>query len=270
MTSIPRLVHHVDLPLPRVAGALEGLRIAHLTDIHIRRDKARHGEIIDALAYARPDLVFLTGDYMSWPGDEPASAKVLAKIINLAHARLGVYGVFGNHDTPDLHKRCADLPIRWLDDEGSVLAGHDIEIMGLNMHHRREPDSVAALLSREAHHIPQPGQHRKRLLLMLAHLPNYLPIAADLGVDIMFAGHTHGGQWRLPGARALVNSTDLPLHLTSGVLRHRDTLAVVSRGLGEVRFDIRFFCPPHLPIYTLRRGPMLGEHTQEIVNLVRW
>lgn len=270
MTSTPRLIQHVDLSLPRLPVQLEGVRIAHLTDIHIRHDRPRHGEIIDALEFAKPDLVFLTGDYMSWPGDEPASARVLERIITLAHAKLGVFGVFGNHDTPELHDACARLPIRWLDDEAVVMPEHHLELLGMNMHHRREPDGVATMIALDRERQKHASDHHPRLRLMLSHLPYTLPTAADMGVDLMFAGHTHGGQWRLPGANALVNSTDLPLRLTSGILRHRDTLCVVSRGLGEVRFDIRFFCPPHLPIYTMRRGAMLGGHTPEIMNLVRW
>ena len=93
---------------------------------------------------------------------------------------------------------------------------------------------------------------------------------ADMGVDIMIAGHTHGGQCRFPGRRAFTNSCDLPLRLTAGIMRHRNTLAVVTRGLGESRLPLRLFCPPQLPIYTLRRGPMRGRATDHIDCIERW
>ena len=105
---------------------------------------------------------------------------------------------------------------------------------------------------------------------MLSHFPHYLPVAADLGIDILISGHTHGGQCRLPGGLALVNSSDLPLRLTSGILRHRNTVAVVSRGLREARLPLRLFCPPHLPIYTLRRGTPPGRYTNLVQIIERW
>jgi predicted MPP superfamily phosphohydrolase len=86
----------------------------------------------------------------------------------------------------------------------------------------------------------------------------------------MFSGHTHGGQCRLPTGRALINSTDLPLRLTSGLLRHKNTICLVSRGLGEVHMPLRAFCPPQLPVYTLRVGPMHGQFTHRIENVLPW
>jgi hypothetical protein len=105
---------------------------------------------------------------------------------------------------------------------------------------------------------------------MLSHYPMYLPTVADMGVDLMFSGHTHGGQWRVPFAGALYNSSDLPMFLSSGILRHRRTLCVVSRGLGETWLPIRFFCPPHMPLYTLHRGPLPGQHTDRLENVQPW
>ena len=117
--------------------------------------------------------------------------------------------------------------------------------------------------------LPEPGDLR----LMLAHYPSWISTAADLGVHLLFAGHTHGGQIRLPNGRALTNACDLPLGMSCGVLRHRDTLVAISRGLGEVGFffnTFRAFCPAHVPVYTLRRGPTLGQSTPRVVKVLRW
>ena len=113
-----------------------------------------------------------------------------------------------------------------------------------------------------------------KLRLMLAHYPSWLPTAADMNVDLLFAGHTHGGQIRLPNGLTFNNACDLPRHLSSGILRHRDTLIAISRGLGEVGIPAinkwRLFCPPHVPIYTLRKGSTLGVPTQGLMRVVRW
>ncbi len=95
-------------------------------------------------------------------------------------------------------------------------------------------------------------------------------MAADLGVDLLLCGHTHGGQCRLPTGHPVINSSDLPLRLTAGILRYRNTLAAVSRGIGYVGVMPRMFCKPHLPVYTLRRGTPPGEYTETLQNLRPW
>ena len=106
--------------------------------------------------------------------------------------------------------------------------------------------------------------------MLLSHYPTYLPVAADLGVDVVFSGHTHGGQCRLARQVVPFNSCDLPMDLTAGLLRHRDTLCAVSRGLGETFLPLRVLCPPQLPVYTLRRGPLPGSPTQHVENVQPW
>jgi len=67
-----------------------------------------------------------------------------------------------------------------------------------------------------------------------------------------------------------VNCSSLPRHLTSGILRHRNMLMAVSRGIGSRPMVPRLFCHPHVPVYTLRKGPMLGQFTEGIDNVKRW
>src|SRR5690606_9713096 len=112
---------------------------------------------------------------------------------------------------------------------------------------------------------------RQPLRLLLAHHPSVFPTAADLKVDIQFSGHTHGGQIRVPFKGALLNACDLPLSMSAGLLRHRDTLVCISRGLGEVGFPRhRLFCRPHAPVYTVRRGSMPGRYTEHLELLRSW
>lgn len=112
--------------------------------------------------------------------------------------------------------------------------------------------------------------HLKRMKIALAHYPTVLPIAADLGFDLLVSGHSHGGQIRLPFAKALINSMDWPLRLTSGILRHRQTLCVISRGLGENGLPLRMFCPPHIPLISFKRGPTPGMPTDDVQMLQPW
>lgn len=291
------LIHPVPLTLPALPASLQGLRIVHLTDLHITRPTRRHKLLVKLLNAINADLILLTGDYMTNPGHEPASEKVMRELASHFTARLGTFGVFGNHDTLDLRHRLADLPnVRWLNNESHTFDDLPLELVGMETLKYIYPDSVAMLgqagkakqsslqsaatliatpaatpiAKPIASHGDQPHATELPLRVMLCHHPTYLPVASDLGVDLMLSGHTHGGQCRLPFKRALINSTDLPMHLTSGVLRHRNTLGLVSRGLGEVHLPLRVFCPPQLPVYELKRGAMVGEHSSHMVNHQKW
>lgn len=259
------LLHPVDLPLPNLATPLVGLKIAHLTDLHIHRHRRRHERIVDALQGQRLDLIFLTGDYMSDIGQEKIATEALTRLVPRLRARLGVFGVFGNHDTPLLTRSVQHLPVTWLRDEARQIDGLPLQVLGVHADRETWPDSVA-LLQRLEPVAPEAGVLR----LMLSHYPTFLPIAADMGLDVVFSGHTHGGQCRAFWGAPMRNSCDFPLTLTSGILRHRETLCVISRGLGEVKIPLRTFCPAHLPIYTLRRGPMPGRATPHIENAIPW
>ena len=294
------LVHPVTLTLPKLPASLQGLRIVHLTDLHITRPTRRHKLLVKLLNAINADLILLTGDYMTHPGHEDASEKVMRELASHFKARLGTYGVYGNHDTMDLRTRLHDLPgVTWLNNQTHPLPDLPLEIVGMETLKYVYPDSVA-MLGHQTKHASNDAINAANainanhdtndtepaaqavpvqqsadvkdlpLRIMLCHHPTYLPVASDLGVDLMLSGHTHGGQCRLPFKRAILNSTDLPMHLTSGVLRHRDTLGLVSRGLGEVHLPLRVFCPPQLPVYELKRGPLVGEHSSHMVNHQAW
>ncbi len=261
------LVHPVDLTLQDLPQELQGLRIAHLSDLHINRPRPRHDRLISQLSSLRLDMVFYTGDYMMRRRDGAQAGQVLARIAKAIRPRLGHFGVFGNHDSPQFAKQVADIGIHWLGTAVHDLPDAPIQLLGIDPLGKDADDSTAMLLNGD------PLQSDK-LRLMLTHYPSWLSTAADLNVDILFAGHTHGGQIRLPNGQALNNACDLPRNLSSGILRHRNTLIAISRGLGEVGVPginkLRIFCPPHVPVYTLRQGSTLGCHTQGLVRVVRW
>ena len=260
------MLESVTLSFPHLPACLDGLRLAHLTDFHIRRGhdaRDRADRIAGRLASMRLDLALFTGDYMDRSGDEATAAELLSRLLGRLRPRLGCYGVFGNHDNPDLRRRLGELDIHWLDNTVARPGRLPLALCGLDGDITRRPDPVEL-----AGHLGRDDGAAFRILL--SHFPTALGTASDLGIHLLLAGHTHGGQLRLLWRRALYNSTDLPLHLSAGVLRHRDTLAVVSRGLGETALPLRLFCPRQLPIVQLKRGPLPGERTDLIANVLPW
>jgi len=269
------LLEPVTLCFPDLPRGLEGLRIAHLTDLHVRRFTRFHERLIASLRTSRVDLAVYTGDYQFGDDTDPGAVRdVMGRVLEAMPTRFGSFGVWGNHDLEATRRHLDDLPIRWLVNERVRVGDRHLELWGVNFGRPGGIDSIATALSpiesdergdRESN-----GKSPRPFRCMLVHLPTLFPCAADLGMDLALAGHTHGGQVRLPGRRAIVNSTDLPLRLTAGVMRHRQMVGVVSRGVGTVTIPLRVFCPPHIPIYTLRRGPLPGQSVETTTNLRRW
>jgi len=258
------LVEPTDISLPGLDPALRGLRVAHVSDLHVRRHKPLHTRLINQLANMRVDLIAVTGDIMDRVGDEEPAAGVLRRLCERLHPPHGIYAVTGNHDTPGVREQTEGLPIRWLDNEAVDVEGLPLRVMGLAEGKGGAPDAVALAASRGAARVGD------RLAVLLCHRPLGLAMAADLGVDLMLSGHTHGGQIRLPGKRALVNNSDLPLDRSAGMLRHRGTLCLISRGLGETTLPLRTFCKPHAPVYTLRSGSRPGKASDRFERVWSW
>jgi predicted MPP superfamily phosphohydrolase len=164
--------------------------------------------------------------------------------------------VFGNHDTPAFQDRVRReiRGIRWLENDAADVETHGVTLRILGA---SEPeDLLHAVLSADASTVPA-------FTLALAHFPPQIYPAAQLGIPLVLAGHTHGGQIRLGPSHAPHTSCDLDKNLASGVIRLGETLCAISRGVGETMLDLRVNCPPQLSLYTLRRGELPGGPDRE-------
>lgn len=269
----------VTLQLPSVPPALAGLRMVQLTDLHVRGRRRRWERLAELLAATEHDLMLLTGDYMSTVGDEVDAHETLRQITLAAKPRMGAFGVFGNHDTPELRRRVEHLPVQWLNNRAWTHPRFPLTIAGVDCDKDEfgspRGDLVAAINHRPPrdHDDFDPASNGSRgFTLLLSHLPNWLPAAAQMNVDLMLAGHTHGGQCRLPGPWVLYNATPgWPRRLSSGIYQRGRTLSLVSRGIGESwRDGFRLFCPAHVPLITLQRGTTPLDPAPHIRALARW
>ena len=276
-----RPVCRYEISHPGLPGELDGFRVLHLSDLHVRSPMARRAwfrSALRAIGETPVDLVALTGDYMDHPGNERAAIGVLEMLAGEWRSRLGAVGVFGNHDTAAFRAMARRMSsIRWLDGDVATLAcgaargGAVLRVLGSSW--PEDLHGCAMALDRSI----ESGGDAPSFTLSLVHMPTMIVTGADLALPLLLAGHTHAGQVRLSPRMAPHTSSDIPAHLASGVLRLRRTLCCVSRGMGEaVGQGMRVNCPRQVPLYVLRRGGLPeveggGKHGRgsvEVVNQV--
>lgn len=238
------------MPLPRRHAHLDGLTIAFVSDTHIG-PHFRTGDLqatIDTLRKVRPDILVLGGDYVSEsPRFIDPSVGALEDMA--ATAKLGAWAIYGNHDVANTRERIeeafakAGIPllanesVEIRTDQGSIwLTGIDDAVLG-------KPDLNAAFRG-----VPADGA-----TIALWHEPDRAEQVVPYDPIFMLAGHTHGGQVRIPGLGPLA-PPKLGKHYVSGRYDIDRMPLYVSSGVGMYRPPVRFNCPPEVVLITL-----LGE-----------
>jgi hypothetical protein len=244
--------------LARLPKSFEGFRIAQLSDIHMGPFTTA-GYVRRCVAITNglePDLIVMTGDYIAWdPGAEREAVRVLAGL----RAPQGVFGCLGNHEeesnTEDyvaglfaeqgIHVlRQQRVPIQ--------LASETVNLMGID-DPRGETDAERMRdLSRRLHKgLVMPGT----VNILLAHEPSVFVFdrAAELGIDLILGGHTHGGQLALEAVRRELNLSRLIYRYTNGWYQNRGTMLYVNRGIGTTGFPIRLGARPEITLFELSR-----------------
>lgn len=271
--------------LPVLPERAAPLRLLHVSDLHMLPDQRSKQRWVAALAQLEPDLVVNTGDNLAHLGAVPGALRALGPLLE----RPGVF-VFGSNDYwapvpknpgryfsydakpvrgPELpwrDLRAAFLEHGWSDATHARLriavAGHAIAVAGVDDPHIRRDryDMVAGP-------VIDPGV---TLRLGLTHSPEPRVLdgfAAD-GYDLVLAGHTHGGQLRLPGYGAIVTNCGLDRSRARGASRWgARTWLHVSAGLGTSPYaPVRFACPPEASLLTL--VPRGGATASEVADTV--
>ena len=232
----------------------EPLRVLHLSDIHFEGWTPREQRLLEIARALSPDLIFLTGDYLNLSSVDngPARQGVRDLLAELA-AVAPTYAVIGSPpvDRPDVVPRIfAGLPITWLVDEAAEVEakGHRLRLIGVRCtaDHRRDGERLRRLCSTGFH---------PALQILLYHSPDLFPLAAELGIDLHLAGHTHGGQLRLPLFGALVTSSAFWKRYEAGLYRRGSSTLYVSRGIGvegKGAPRARFLSPPEVVLVLFR------------------
>ena len=239
-------VTETDLLVRGIDPAHDGLRIAQISDVHVGKatSSARIRGAVEAVNIGEPDVVFLTGDYVTH------SAVPVRRIPELLRGiEAPTYCVLGNHDhrvAPQAVRRAlSSLGYTVLQNEhrSVELRGAPVTLIGIDDGVTRRDDVRAAFA----------GAPARSTRLVLAHAPttaNKLPKDQDL---VQFSGHTHGGQFVVPGVtRAIFELAGQPY--VRGLYRVRGNQLYVNRGLGFGAGGplLRLGSHPEVAFFTLR------------------
>jgi hypothetical protein len=225
-----------DLP-----PALEGLRIVHLSDPHLRpRWHGAYDDLIRRVRSDPPDLILSSGDFIDYQFNQRPTWPILERLITNLPSRLGFFAITGNHDGDLGGPRLLRLGINLINRRYARLQSHDaaLELIGLAgvKRYSFDPHFVAKIPPRQA------GVPR----IVIGHFPDQIRLITSLRADALLTGHTHGGQICLPGGRALMSHDSLPNRMASGAHRLGETTLFVNRGFGFTRWPIRIFCPAEI------------------------
>lgn len=242
--------------LARLPKTLHGFRIAQLSDIHMGPFAAaayiRH--CVAITNDLQPDLVVLTGDFIAW---DIAYIEEVVRTLGGLRAPHGVFGCLGNHESESNSEdliaalfaregvhilRQARVPIQRGDDVLNLIGIEDVR-GETEMERRRD---LHRRLKRE---LVMPGV----VNVLLAHEPVHFIVnrANELGIDLVLAGHTHGGQLALESIRRGLNLAHLLYRYTGGWYEQDGTRLYVNRGIGTTGSPIRFGARPEITIFEL-------------------
>ncbi|MGH9946955.1 MAG: metallophosphoesterase [Pyrinomonadaceae bacterium] len=246
--------------------ALDGMRFVLISDIHAGSHGSNAAQLQRMVKLANEeyaDAIFLLGDHVAGAtGDDmlylPMPMDELASILSGLKARYGVIAVLGNHESfysRDLATAALqNAGIIVLQDEVVILEknGHRVRVLGMR-DHRQFPTWQDASNSGKKALAPTEGTGN---VIVLEHSPDVLPaITGDLLISpdlkLMFAGHTHGGQVRLPFIGAPIVPSSYGQKYAAGHVRDFGVDMFVTTGIGTTTLPFRFMVPPEIAVITV-------------------
>jgi predicted MPP superfamily phosphohydrolase len=245
-------IQQKNLRLPKLPQPLQAFRIAHLSDLHMTGQLGRefYDCVVDQTNALAPDMVVITGDILEKENCLPWIEPTLGRL----QAPHGRFFILGNHE-----QRLRDVTLlrRALTEIGFIDLGSRCQTVSIN-------DAEVLLAGNERPWFgsaPELGGYSRRntglnpapsFRILLSHTPDNFLWAKSHTFDLMLAGHTHGGQIRLPWLGAIIAPSFYGSRYAGGVYSEPPTLMHVSRGLAGIH-PIRLNCRPELALLILKR-----------------
>jgi predicted MPP superfamily phosphohydrolase len=241
---------HYEVVVPGLPPGLEGLRVLHVSDLHLRPGSELAWQLPEVAAAAPHDLAVYTGDFIDDDDGIAPVGTLLARMPRVA----GAYAVLGNHDhrprgrahgrndVGRLQTELAAAGLEVLTNTARPICGGELVLAGVD-----DPATGRDDLSRAMQGV-SPGA----CCLLLAHSPDIVLRLGPYRPGLILAGHTHGGQIRLPLIGPLITMSKAPRRLTMGLHQYAGVPTFITRGIGYSGLNLRLSCPAEVALLTLR------------------
>jgi predicted MPP superfamily phosphohydrolase len=239
----PHVVHH-EVEVPGLDPAHDGLRIAHLSDLHVGlltpQNKIRRA--IWRANHEKPDLTILTGDYLCYSGKSVGLLhELVSEIEGPAVAVLGNHDYWSDGEGARLALERAGIPVLRNAHTALTLRNTPLELVGVDDAVTAQADPVRAFR----------GTNRQCSRIVLTHVPSLADIIALYGPSLVLAGHTHGGHVNIPRITAGI-ARRLGNRYLAGFFDVGGSVLYVNRGIGSSAVPIRAGAPSEVALLTLR------------------
>ena len=243
------ILREVDVNFADSNQLINGMRILHLSDMHMERISVSPTKLYDQLKNTNPDMIVLTGDYLDQPENLPKWESYFQQIARLS-PKYGMYAVLGNHDyrlrgkVQDLIDIMESYGCEVLRNESRQVEfnGQRINIIGIDDHHSGR-SRIGCSFN---------GIDEDAISLVITHDPDVIIDLDNYKVDYLMAGHFHGGQCNIPFAFRLVPMGKLPKdNMYKGLLVYKGTYMYISEGLGQSALNIRVNSRPEITLHKI-------------------
>jgi predicted MPP superfamily phosphohydrolase len=243
-TTTTLAIRHYEIHLPAWRGPR--LRIAHVSDLHVNGmlPDSHYRLVMERVRQAEPDLLLFTGDFMS---DEGGYADQLPALLGDVRGKLGSFAILGNHD-------------HWSDPAKvtAVLNAAGIQTLENDAQPLKVGGARLVLWGCEDPWGPTrwspPVGRGDELVIVLSHTGDNIYRLARAGAQVVFSGHYHAGQWRLPGLGPLLVPSRFGRRFDLGHFIVQGAHLFVSAGVGSTRIPFRIYCRPDMLIVDILPG----------------
>ncbi len=241
---------------PLIPDSFENIKVLFFSDVHYNKfmDRERLNVIVTRINSLDPDIVLFGGDLFDHPSVEYPTTDIQNELISLLssiQAPLGKYAVLGNHDLES--PRTKQMTANVLNASGfELLVNQNIPIYNKGEAYIRLIGLDSQLLGNPDVELSYQGTSQDEFIITLSHTPDIID-SLPVSTDWVLAGHSHGGQIRLPIFNELY-TVPYARNYVSGKHMVNEIRLDISNGVGTTRWDIRLFADPQIHLFTLSSG----------------